>query len=234
RHRVLRPRPGHHRELKHPPNRGDPPVHRGRHRAAAGTQPDHRLARRTHRTLLPIQVVEQVHRHHIGQPGIPPSQKPQEVQQVIGVSPHRSRRERPRPQMREEPVDQLTVRAAPLNPVTLAGPHDTLTHRPSPQGHLGRVWPPPLPKSGISGNPGVSPGRGPVNRDLLLHHPEEGRHANDYAILDELSATLLAFTSRCNQNATRSTGNSPPATSPPCSAESAHTIKPTTPGSKPT
>jgi hypothetical protein len=37
--------------------------------------------------------------------------------------------------MRQEPVDQLTVRAAPLNPVTIADQHDTLPHRPS-QGHL--------------------------------------------------------------------------------------------------
>ena len=133
RHRVLRPRPGHHRELEQAAHCGDPPVHRRRRRPPPGTEPDHRLARRARRALLPVQVVEQVRRHDVGQPGIPPGQEPQEVQQVIGVSPHRGRRERPRPQMRKEPVDQLTVRAAPLDTVTIAGQHHTLPHRPSPR-----------------------------------------------------------------------------------------------------
>jgi len=82
RDRVLRPRPGHHRKLEQAAHRGDPPVHRGRRCPAPGAEPDHRLARRAYRALLPVQVVEQARRHHLGQPGIPPGQEPQEVQQV--------------------------------------------------------------------------------------------------------------------------------------------------------
>jgi hypothetical protein len=40
--------------------------------------------------------------------------------------------------MRKEPVDQLTIRAAPLDPVTIADQHYTLPHRPS-LGHLTSV-----------------------------------------------------------------------------------------------
>src|SRR5208283_1020871 len=112
------------------------------------------------RTLLPVQVVEQVHRHDVGQPGTPPGQEPQEVQQVIGVSPYRGRRERPRPQMRKKPVDQLTIRAASLDPVTIANQHHTLPHRPSP-GTPDLSVTPPTPRCGTSPSPGVSPGRGP-------------------------------------------------------------------------
>jgi len=59
RDRVLRPRPGHHRKLEQAAHRGDPPVHRGRRCPAPGAEPDHRLARRAYRALLPVQVVEQ-------------------------------------------------------------------------------------------------------------------------------------------------------------------------------
>jgi hypothetical protein len=166
RHRVLRPRPRHHGELEQAAYRGDPPVHRRRRRPAPGTQPDHRLARGAHRALLPVQVVEQVHRHDVTEPGVPPGQEPQEVQQVIGVSPDRGRRERPRPQMRQEPVDQLTIRAAPLDPVTIADQHHTLPHQPSP-GTPDLSVTPPAPRRGMSGSPGVSPGQGPVNGEAV-------------------------------------------------------------------
>jgi hypothetical protein len=139
RHRVLRPRPGHHRELEQAAHRGDPPVHRRRGRGPPAAEPDDHLARSARRTLLPLQVVEQVGRHDVGQPGPPPGQEPQEVKQVIGVSPHCGRRERPRPQMREKPVNQLAIGAAPLDTVTIAVQHHTLPHRPSP----GTIAPPP-------------------------------------------------------------------------------------------
>jgi len=38
--------------------------------------------------------------------------------------------------MRKEPIDQLTVPAAPLDTVTIAGQHDTLPHRRLPPGTL--------------------------------------------------------------------------------------------------
>jgi hypothetical protein len=41
----------------------------------------------------------------------------------------------------------------------------------------------------------------PVNRDLLLDHPEESRLASDFASLAQLSKTLLAFIDRYNQTA---------------------------------
>jgi hypothetical protein len=47
----------------------------------------------------------------------------------------------------------------------------------------------------------VSPGRGPVNGDLLLRHPEEAVTPNDFGSLDALSRTLLAFVDRYNQTA---------------------------------
>ena len=80
RHRIDRPHPGHHRELEQAADRGDPPVHRGRRGTAPLGQPDNRLARRADRPLLPVQVIKQVRRHHIGKPGTPPGQEPQEIQ----------------------------------------------------------------------------------------------------------------------------------------------------------
>ena len=50
----------------------------------------------------------------------------------LGISPHRGRRERPRPQMRKEPVDQLTVRPATLDTVTIAGQDNMPPHSPPP------------------------------------------------------------------------------------------------------
>jgi hypothetical protein len=59
---------------------------------------------------------------------------------------------------------------------------------------------------------------------------------DDFASLDQLSSTLLAFIDRCNQTARPSAGNSPPATSPLCSTASANTSEPpprTRPTSRP-
>src|SRR5262249_6485975 len=77
--------------------------------------------------------------------------------------------------VREEPVDQLTVRAAPLDPVTIADQHHTLPHRPSP-GTPDLSVTPPVRRCGTSDSPGVSPDRGPVNGDLLLRRPAQGPH----------------------------------------------------------
>jgi transposase len=52
---------------------------------------------------------------------------------------------------------------------------------------------------------------------------------NDFAGLDELSRTLLASADRYNQTAGRSTGSSPPPTSPACSAASVNTSNPPSP-----
>jgi hypothetical protein len=49
--------------------------------------------------------------------------------------------------MRKELVDQLTIRAAPLDTVTIANQHHTLPHRPSAE-HLTSVSPPRLPDVG--------------------------------------------------------------------------------------
>jgi hypothetical protein len=40
-----------------------------------------------------------------------------------------------------------------------------------------------------------------TRRDLLLRHPEESRHPNDFDSLGQLSATLLGFVDRYNQTA---------------------------------
>ena len=69
RHRVVRPHTGHHRELEQAPHRGDPPVHRGRRRAPRRQPAAPPSARALAGALLPVQVVEQVRRHHVAQPG---------------------------------------------------------------------------------------------------------------------------------------------------------------------
>ena len=98
RHRILHPRPGHHRKLEQAAHRGDPPVHRRRRRPAPGAEPDHpRPAVPPGAAASPGSRTGPSPRHRPA--GVPPGQEPQEVQQIIRVSPDRRRRERPRPQM---------------------------------------------------------------------------------------------------------------------------------------
>ena len=172
RHRIDGPHPRHHRELEQAADRGDPPVHRGRRGTAPFGQPDNPPTRRAGRPLLPVQVIKQVGRHHIGKPGTPPGQEPQEIQQIVGIRPHRRGRERPRPQMRKELAGQPRVITAAAYPVTITGPDDVLRHGPSPRGHPARVCSPPGPHCGTSASPGVSSARRPVNGDEVdPEHP---------------------------------------------------------------
>jgi hypothetical protein len=58
-------------------------------------------------------------------------------------------------------------------------------------------------KAGTAGSEGT-PARqraGVTRRNLLLRHPKESRHPNDFTSLSELSTTLLGFVDRYNQTA---------------------------------
>ena len=57
------------------------------------SQPDHPHSRRRRRLLLPVQVVEQVRRHHTGRRHATPEQEPHEVQHVVRAGTDGGRRE---------------------------------------------------------------------------------------------------------------------------------------------
>ena len=117
------PQTGHHRVLEQPAYRGDSAVLRGWSRSPAAVHPHHDTATRPgYRPGLPLQVIEQVRRHHVGQHRPSPGQEPQEIQQVIAISTDRRRRELPRRQVIEEPVRErhITSPAAPGKAMTSA------------------------------------------------------------------------------------------------------------------
>src|SRR5690242_8158300 len=75
--------------------------------------------------------------------------------------------------MREEPVDQITVRAIALDTVTIADQHHTLPHRPSP-GTPDLSVTAPAPRWGMSRSPGVSPGEGRLTGTWLIQDEPVG------------------------------------------------------------
>src|SRR5664280_1977578 len=76
---------------------------------AAPRQPRHSHSRRGTRALLPVEIVEQVSRDDIGQPGVAAHQEPEEVQQVVGVGADSRRGEATGAQMGEELIDEFDV-----------------------------------------------------------------------------------------------------------------------------
>src|SRR5450759_424344 len=58
---------------------------------------------------LPVEIVEQVSRDDIGQPGVAGHQEPEEVQQVVGVGADSRRGEATGAQMGEELIDEFDV-----------------------------------------------------------------------------------------------------------------------------
>ena len=105
--------PGDYRELEQSTHRGDAPVQRRRRSAPPLGQPDYRRTCSALGLGLPVQIVEQVARPHLGQTNALPGEETQEVQHVIGVRAPRRPGEVPALQMSQKPVHHRDVVALP-------------------------------------------------------------------------------------------------------------------------
>jgi len=102
--------------------------------------------------------------------------------------------------MRKEPVDQLTVRAAPLDPVTITDQPHTLPHQPSP-GTPDLSVNPPAPRCGTSAVRACRRAEGRLTGIFFSVIQKKVVTPGDFASLGQLSATLLGFADRYNQTA---------------------------------
>ena len=169
RHRAGRHHAGDHRELEQSTHRGDAPVLRRWGSAPPLGQPDHRRTRSALGLGLPVQIVEQVHRPHLGQTYTLPGEESQEVQHVIRIRAPRRPGEVPALQMRQKPVHHRDVVALPAGDITGEQEDVAVAGYPKPHRHLQAeshrppVSAPTCLAGGTSHAPRVSPWRGPVN-----------------------------------------------------------------------
>jgi hypothetical protein len=126
RDRVVRPSTGHHQMLEQAAHRGDSPVHRRRRRTTSPQR--HHRAAACDLTGLPVEVVEQIRRHHRRQLQRPLVEEPGEVRQIERVRPHRRRREAAHHQMVQEPVARLDHRPVTDQSMPLRGTNHTNRH----------------------------------------------------------------------------------------------------------
>ncbi len=103
--------------------------------------------------------------------------------------------------MGEELVDQLTVRAASLDAVTVAGQHNMLPHRPLPQDAYAESDSSQRPATGPQANRACRRDEGRLTGTFFSITQKKVISPNDFASLDELARTLLAFVNRYNQTA---------------------------------
>src|SRR6476660_1435141 len=85
RHRTGHHHASDHRELEQCPHRGGAAFSRRRSGAPPLRQPDHCRTRRALGLRLPVQIVKQVDRPHLGQTNALPIEEPQKVQHVIRI-----------------------------------------------------------------------------------------------------------------------------------------------------
>jgi len=102
--------------------------------------------------------------------------------------------------MRKEPVDQLTVRAAPLDPVTITDQPHTLPHQPSP-GTPDLSVNPPAPRCGTSAVRACRRAEGRLTGIFFSVIQKKVVTPNDFPSLEQLSAALLGFVDRYNRPA---------------------------------
>jgi hypothetical protein len=157
RDRVLGSGAKHNLVLKQRPHRRHPPVDRRRRRTSEPGQPHHVAAGWAPTLGLPGDPVEHIRRHDLGQAQLALDTETGKAQHVVGVGPHRRRRERPDPQMHKEQVRRRQVRPRPLKAPLRAlalhpHRHHSLLYRPQ--------CPPPTPT-------GVGPSGRPTRQDIL-------------------------------------------------------------------
>jgi len=100
--------------------------------------------------------------------------------------------------MRKEPVDQLTVRAAPLDPVTITDQPHTLPHQPSP-GTPDLSVNPPAPRCGTSAVRACRRAEGRLTGIFFSVIQKKVVTPDDFPSLEQLSAALLGFVDRYNR-----------------------------------